>query len=63
MKRFFCEQCQQVKRVRQLPPDVHDNPDPNPPPGFKLLGRCCWHDASGPTRAQLNHRGLVRDAH
>ena len=45
MKRFFCETCQKVKRVRVLPDDASENLNAAAKPGHRMIGTCRWHAA------------------
>lgn len=58
MKRFYCETCKKVKRVRSLPPGTADNlsviTDPT-----KRLGNCRFHDTTSRATAQDRSRHVT----
>ncbi|MCR4301821.1 MAG: hypothetical protein NUV51_09445 [Sulfuricaulis sp.] len=55
MKRFYCETCGKVKRVRVMPDSVVSNMREKAEPGHQMIGRCRWHDESG-GRARIHGR-------
>lgn len=54
-QRFYCTQCQKIKRVSVLPPDVENPYDISP---LNRIGVCRWHTtANGSShRAFLGHK-------